>query len=530
MTRSFLEHTLSSAATRREFVADSLRSATALVAFGMLPARRDDPRWHARAYPFTLGVASGDPAPDGFVAWTRLAPDPIRGGGMPDRQVPVRWEVASDDTFRRIVKRGEALALPELAHSVHVEVGDLAPGGEYFYRFAAGGELSPVGRALTAPALGAAHAQLRFAFVSCQHYEQGYFTAFRHLSRDNVDVVVHLGDYIYEYGIAENNPTPIRRHNGDEIVTLEDYRNRFALYKSDVDLQSAHASAPFIVTWDDHEVENNYATDISENNDPPQQFLVRRAAAYRAYYEHLPLRRTSLPAGRAMQMYRRVPYGTLATFNVLDGRQYRSDQPCADGRKPRCAETFDANRTMLGAEQEKWLLDGLAGSTARWNLLANQVVMGDNMIRRPEEPENTYPLDTWNGYVAQRQRILDFLATRKAANPVVLTGDIHVSIAMDLRADWAKTSAPTVGVELVGTSISSGGDGEQMNDWGRRTLGYNQHMKYFDARRGYVRCTVTRDRLTAEYQVVPLVTLPGGAVQTAATFVVEDGKPALVRG
>jgi len=529
MSRSFRDHILSCASTRREFVADSLRTAAALVALGALPARRDDPPWRAREYPFTLGVASGDPALDGFVAWTRLAPDPIRGGGMPSRQVPVRWEIANDDSFRRIVRRGDALALPELAHAVHVEVGGLSAAREYFYRFVAGGDVSPVGRAVTAPALGAANVQLRFAFVSCQHYEHGYFTPFRHLSRDNVDVIVHLGDYIYEYGIANNNPTPIRRHEGEEVITLKQYRNRFALYKTDSDLQAAHASAPFVVTWDDHEVDNNYADMISESNEPPAQFLARRAAAYQAYYEHLPLRRSSVPSGSTMRIYRRVPYGTLATFNVLDSRQYRSDQPCGDGRKPRCADATDANRTMLGSEQEKWLLDGLAGSTSRWNLLANQVVMGDNASRRPDDPQLTYPLDTWNGYVAQRQRVLDFLATRKPSNPVVLTGDIHVSLALDLRANWSNRAAPTVGVELVGTSISSGGDGRQMTDYGELILANNPHMKFFDGRRGYVRCTLTRERLTAEYQIVPLVTRLGGTVETAASFVVEDGKPALVR-
>ncbi|MGH7711584.1 MAG: alkaline phosphatase D family protein [Gemmatimonadaceae bacterium] len=525
-----LRHALTSASSRRAFVADSLRSAAALIAFGALPGRRDDATWRARAYPFTLGVASGDPAPDGFVAWTRLAPDPIRGGGMPARRVPVSWEVAADDTFRRIIQRGNALALPELAHSVHVEVAGLSPSREYFYRFLAGGDASSVGRAVTAPALGAANAQLRFAFCSCQHYEHGYFTAFRHLTADNVDLVAHLGDYIYEYGIATNNPTPIRRHDGDEIVTLEQYRNRFALYKSDTDLQSAHASAPFIVTWDDHEVENNYANSISENNDPPEVFLRRRAAAYQAYYEHLPLRRSSVPDGGSMQLYRRVPYGSLATFNVLDERQYRSDQPCGDGRKPRCAEATDPARTLLGTQQEEWLLGGLAASQSRWNFLANQVVMGDNMIRRPDETENTYPLDTWNGYLAQRQRVLDLFASRKVRNPVVLTGDIHVNIAMDLRADWSNPSALPVGVELVGTSISSGGDGSQMTDWGRWTLGYNPHMKYFDARRGYVLCTVTPKRLTADYRIVPLVTRLAGPVETAVSFVIEDGEPQLQRG
>jgi alkaline phosphatase D len=530
MTDSFRRHILTSPSTRRDFVVDSLRSAAALVAFGTLPSDRGARLWNARAYPFTLGIASGDPAPDGFVAWTRLAPDPIRGGGMPERPVAVGWEIAADDSFRRIVKRGEARALPELAHSVHVEVNGLLPDREYFYRFVAGGDVSPVGRAVTAPALGAAVDGLRFAFVSCQHYEQGYYTAFRHLAADDVDLVVHLGDYIYEYGIANNNPNPIRRHDGDEIVTLEQYRNRFALYKSDSDLQSAHASAPFIVTWDDHEVENNYANAISENNDAPEVFLARRAAAYQAYYEHLPLRRTSLPSGPSMRVYRRVQYGSLASFNVLDERQYRSDQPCGDGRKPRCAEAMDPNRTLLGAEQERWLLDSLSASKTRWNFLANQVVMGDNVLRRPNETQDTYPLDTWNGYIAQRQRVLDFLATGKVSNPVVLTGDIHVNIAMDLRADWATPSSPTVGVELVGTSMSSGGDGQQMPDWGKWTLDRNPHMKYFDGRRGYVRCSVTPKHLTVDYRIVPLVTRLGGPVETARVFMVEDGKPALQEG
>lgn len=520
---------LSSRSSRREFVAQSFRTAVGVIALGALPARRDDPAWRARAYPFTLGVASGDPASDGVVLWTRLAPDPVRGGGMPQRPVPVRWELAADDGFRRVVRRGDALALPQLAHAVHVELGGLAPAREYFYRFSAGGDVSPVGRALTAPALGAPHAAMRFAIASCQHYEQGYFTAYRHLAADNPDFIVHLGDYIYEYGIALNNPSPIRRHEGDEIVTLEQYRNRYALYKSDGDLQAAHAAAPFIAVWDDHEVENNYADAVSENNDPPERFLARRAAAYQAYYEHLPLRRASLPEGASMRLYRRVPVGGLATFNVLDSRQYRSDQPCGDGRKPRCAEALNESRTMLGAEQERWLLDGLAASTTRWNFLANQTVMGDNAYRRPDEPELTYPLDTWNGYIAQRQRILDFLERRTPSNPVVLTGDIHVNLALELRARWEDPHAPNVGVEFVGTSISSGGDGQQLTGPGRIILANNAHMKFFDGRRGYVRFTVSPDRLVADYRVVPVVTRPDGNVETAASFVVENGRPQLVR-
>lgn len=528
MSDFFLRHALSSESTRRDFIGQTFRGAAALIALGTLPAPRDASPWTARAYPFALGVASGDPTPDGFVAWTRLAPDPIIGGGMPARPVPVRWEVAADDNFRRIVQRGEASALPDLAHSVHVEVDSLSPAREYFYRFIAGGEISQVGRAVTAPALGAANAELRFAFVSCQHYENGYYTAYHHLAADNVDLIVHLGDYIYENGIGDP-ATIVRHHDGDEIITLAQYRNRLALYKSDRDLQNAHASAPFVVTWDDHEVDNNYANAISEKNEAPDVFLARRAAAYQAYYEHLPLRRSSVPRGPSMLLYRRASFGSLATFHVLDERQYRSDQPCGDGRKPRCAEAHDPARTMLGAEQERWLLDGLATSRARWNFLANQVVMGDNKIRRTDESEDTYPLDTWNGYLAQRQRILDVFAARKVANPIVLTGDIHVSIAMDLRADWANPTAPPVGVELVGTSISSGGDGRQVTDVGRLVLANNPHMQFFDGRRGYVRVAVTRERLTADYRIVPYVSRYGAAAETSATFVVENGMPRLQR-
>ena len=359
---------------RRGFL--TLAGAAGVAAVSQSPlARAGRDATRVTGYPFTLGVASGDPAPDGAVLWTRLAPAPLSGGGMPSRRVPVDYEVAHDERFRRTVQRGTVQSRPELGHSVHVELEGLEPGREYFYRFTAAGDQSPVGRTRTAPARGAALDRLAFAFVSCSQYEHGYFTAYRHLAQEELDVVVHLGDYIYEYApnvysTPGGNP---RAHSSREITTLEDYRNRHAQYKTDPDLQAAHAAAPWVITWDDHELDNNWADEIPEDGQPRGAFLRRRAAAFQAYYEHMPLRRTSRPRGIDLQLYRRVAFGDLATFHVLDTRQFRSDQACGDGRRTGCDERLDPARSITGDAQERWLLDGLEDSRARWNVLAQQV-------------------------------------------------------------------------------------------------------------------------------------------------------------
>ena len=330
---------------RRRFVKLSGASAAALV-FGAGPfSEKAASRPKFSGYPFRLGVASGDPLPDGVVLWTRLAPKPLADdghGGMPDRNVPVRWEVAADEGFRKVVRRGTEVARPELAHSVHVEVEGLAPARWYYYRFKAGDEISPVGRTRTAPAPGAKVSELSFAFASCQQFEHGYFTAYRRMAEEDLDLVVHLGDYIYEYGPNEYVAPGgnVRQHVGEEIQSLADYRQRHAQYKGAPNLRRAHAAFPWIVTWDDHDAENNYADEISENDDPPEVFLRRRANAYQAYYEHMPLRRSSVPRGPDMRLYRRLTYGDLAEFNVLDTRQYRSDQPCGDDFPDDCRGRF----------------------------------------------------------------------------------------------------------------------------------------------------------------------------------------------
>ena len=479
-------------------------------------------------YPFTLGVASGDPSPDGVVLWTRLAPAPLSGGGMPQRRIPVDVEVSADERFVQVVQRGRTMARPEAGHSVHVELQGLEPGREYFFRFRAAGELSPVGRTRTAPAAGAPLDAMAFAFVSCSQYEHGYFTAYGHLAQEDVDVVLHLGDYFYEYApnvytSPGGNP---RAHWGREVTDLEDYRNRHAQYKTDPDLQAAHAAHPWIITWDDHELDNNWADEIPEDAQPRAQFLRRRAAAFQAFWEHMPLRRQSRPRGIDLQLYRRIAYGDLAEFNVLDTRQYRSDQACGDTRAIDCEERLDPSRTITGAEQEAWLLDGLGASRARWNVLAQQVFFAQRDLEAG--PVQAFSMDAWDGYVASRDRILGGILERRVANPVVLTGDVHQHWAGDLKADFADPDSRTIGSELVCTSITSNGDGtDEPTPAAQVALAENPHLKFNSNRRGYVRCALDRREWRADFRVLPYVKRPGAPISTARSFTIEAGNPGL---
>ena len=503
--------------TRRRFLIQS-GALLALTATGRARQARFS------ADPFTLGVASGDPLPDGFVLWTRLALDPLNGGGMAPENVTVDWQVATDERMSRIVKSGRAVATPQLGHSVHVEVSGLEPARWYWYRFRAGDAESAVGRSRTTPRAGSRLDRLTFAFASCQHYETGLYTAYEHMSEEELDLVIHLGDYIYE-GFAR--PGFVRQHQGGEAMTLEGYRNRYAQYKSDPLLQRAHARFPWIVTWDDHEVDNNYAGEIAEDSEDRAEFLARRASAYQAYYEHMPLRRTSLPKGSQMLLYRRVAFGDLAEFNVLDTRQHRTDQPCGDGAKPQCLDSLGERATLLGPAQERWLLDGLDRSRAHWNVLAQQVLMAK--VDRQPGPEELYGMDQWSGYEAARNRLLRFLADRRPSNPIVITGDIHSNWVCDLKLDFRRPESPTVGTEFVGTSISSGGDGSDTLPVIEAILQENPHVKFYNSQRGYVRCLVTRERWQSDFRIVPHVTRPGAPVLTRASFVAENGRPGAER-
>ena len=511
--------------SRRRFLGSAAAAALAAGAAQVPLARAQRGPARVVGYPFTLGVASGDPLPDSVVLWTRLAPAALSGGGMPDRPVEVQWEIAHDEGFSRVARRGTDVARPDLGHSVHAEPEGLEPGREYFYRFIAEGEASPTGRAKTAP-IGSP-ASLAFAFASCQQYEHGYFTAYRHMAQEDLDFVVHLGDYIYEYEPNDFRAAGgnVRAHSGPEIFTLDDYRNRYAQYRTDPDLQAAHAAFSWLVTWDDHEVDNNWADEVPEDGQTREAFLRRRASAFQAYYEHMPLRRAARPTGIDLQLYRRLAFGDLASFNVLDTRQYRSDQACGDRSEVGCEERREPGRTLTGEEQERWLLDGLGASRATWNVLAQQVFFA----QRDFNPDDTqrFSVDAWDGYPANRDRILRFVEERNVANPIVLTGDVHNNWACDLKADFDDPDSRTLGSEFVGTSISTGGNGTDTTPFGEGVVGENPHIKFNNAQRGYVRCALDRQAWRTDYRVMPYVKRPGAPVETRRSFVVEAGDPGL---
>ncbi|MGH3326282.1 MAG: alkaline phosphatase D family protein [Streptomycetales bacterium] len=516
------------AVTRRGFLAGSMVTASAALPGWVAPAAALAAPSARIADPFTLGVASGDPAPDGVVLWTRLAPDPLADdgrGGMPDLEIPVQWQVATDEGFRNVVRSGRVDARSEHAHSVHVEVSGLRPGRDYFYRFRVRREISPVGRTRTAPGTGARLSSLAFAFASCQRFPSGFYTAYRDMADQELDFVVHLGDYLYEggdQGGLGRGHLPSR-----EITTLADYRVRHAQYRTDPNLQAAHAAFPWIVTWDDHEVDNNYAGAEADPDAPPEQFLARRAAAYRAYFEHLPLRRSSVPRGPDALLFRRLTFGDLAEFNVLDTRQFRDDQPDCAGQKVTdgyCEPALDPARTMLGREQRRWLFGGLGNSGARWNILAQQILFAQKDNKPAlDEAEYVGGGDQWDGYKAERDAILGFLAESRVPNPIVLTGDWHRNAVYDLKADFSDPDSATLGVEFVGTSISSGGD--QAHPVTSYEDPDDPHERFLNTNRGYVLCDLTGERWRSRFRIVSTVSAPQAVASTLETFLVEDGRP-----
>ncbi|RKK05615.1 alkaline phosphatase [Pseudoroseomonas wenyumeiae] len=477
--------------------------------------------------PFTLGVASGDPWPDGVVLWTRLAPEPLAGGGMPRAAIPVRWEVAEDPGFTAIAATGEELARPELAHAVHAEVGGLLPGRAYFYRFRLGEWLSPTGRTRTAPAVDATPAKLRFVNAGCQNYQQGLYTAWRHVAEEeDLDFVFHYGDYIYESG---RSASAIRPHNGPEPLSLDEYRARYALYKLDPDLAAAHAAHPFLPSFDDHEVQNNWAGPFSQDDGsnpnrpavPPEIFALRKQAAFQAWYEHMPLRRAQLPRGPEIEAYRALRYGRLLDIAVLDTRSFRTDQPCGDGVKPACAAQQDPAAQMIGPAQQEWLAKGLGRSEARWQLLAQQVPM--LRVDSGQDTVPRLPMDKWDGYPAARRRVLE--ALQGVPNLVVASGDVHMALAGTLRPDYDREDSPATGTEFTATSISSGGDGSESRPSSARELARNPHLAFTNNRRGYTLHEVSRDSFTATFRAVAQVSTPGAAREDRARFVVEAGRP-----
>lgn len=489
--------------------------------------------------PFSLGVAAGDPTPDGFVLWTRLAPDPLSAdpkgpGGLRTGNIEIAYEIATDPNMREIVRRGTAVAEAAYAHSVHLEVHGLTPARPYWYRFMSGAAQSRIGKVATLPALGARVDNLRFAFVSCSNYEQGYFSAYRHLADEQPDLVLFLGDYIYEY-IERRRPTVRLHSDGVEATSLPTYRNRYAQYRQDPDLQRLHATAPMLVTWDDHEVDNDYAGEWSATFADPVKFAARRAAAYQAFYEHMPLRPVRYNArAHSVRLHDRFAFGDLVEFSVTDPRQYRSRQACSippnrgGGRVEtiaRCAEIVDPARSFLGLAQEGWLTDGLGQAKARWNVIAQSTLMSQ-WRQRMQDGNVGFSTDNWNGYPASRARLLRHIHDARIANPVVIGGDVHSFWTNDLKLDFDDPKSPTVATEFVGTSVTSAGPNYEAYV---KNLPDNPHVKFFESRRrGYVSVDLTRNRMTTRFRNVSDVRAADASVATLKSFVVEDGKTGAV--
>lgn len=516
-----------SGSERRQWLARSAHLSAALLAWYAPSARSAVPAGGAFASdPFALGVASGAPAEDSVVIWTRLCTDPLSIEGLGAQQWSVGWECAEDEAFRRVVRRGQVVAHPDQGHSVHVEVDGLLPGRPYWYRFHVGrgasAATSPVGRTLTAPPRASAGGALRFAFASCQQFEQGWYSAWRHMLDESPDLVVFLGDYIYESSWGRRR---VRTHGRSEPFTLDEYRARHALYRSDPHLQRMHAVAPWLVTWDDHEVDNDYARDRAE--DLAEGFPARRAAAYQAFFEHMPLRELARPRDGVMRLYSHHRFGALAEFFVLDDRQYRDHQACPrPGRGgsrlvTECDERLDPARTLLGFEQERWLEAGFAGSRARWNVIAQQTLF--SQLDSAQGPGERFWTDGWDGYPAARRRLTDSVLRTKLANPLIIGGDVHANWVCDVLEDFERPRSRVIATEFCGTSITSQGRPQRQIDLERVE---NPHVRFAEStHRGYVSMRLTSDRCEVALRVLDDVTDPHTAIRTRAAFVVESGHP-----
>jgi alkaline phosphatase D len=468
--------------------------------------------------PFTLGVASGDPRPDSVVLWTRLAPDPLAAdglGGMPDEPVDVAWVVRARGTSN-VLSEGVATAIREHGHTVHVVVNDLRAATAYDYAFTVGSFTSATGTFATLP--DGSPERFSLAVVNCQWFETGAYAAYRHLVDEPVDLVLHLGDYIYEYAGATEGPrTTVPDH---ALETLADYRLRYASYRLDPDLQAAHARFPFVVTWDDHEVANNYMGDVIGDLDPGAA-TARKAAAYQAWWEHLPVR-FDPPDGSELAVYQAFDVGDLARVYVLDQRQYSDVPPCRDdpgaqGDFGDCAaRTDDADRTRLGAEQEAWFADQTAASRATWNLVGNPVVLA-GVDGGNDADGSKYYLDTWDGFPTARHRFIEQLATMD--NPVVLTGDYHAGMVLDVHErPFDGDGGAVVATELMSPAISSP---LFPDDVSARTPQLRQQLN----EHGYLTVAVEPERLTAQFRVLADVADPESTISTAATWVIQAGNP-----
>jgi alkaline phosphatase D len=516
--------TTPSSIDRRRFLEHTWRGVGASLSLALIPGQDFFAFRRFGDTPFTLGVASGDPTPDGIVLWTRLAPEPANPAALGRARIPVGWRIATDSRLRHVVRRGVSLAVPELAHSVHVEAEGLFPGRDYFYQFDVRGEESPIGHFRTAPARYELVRELRFAFATCQDWPSGFYVAYRDMLANDLDLVLHLGDYTYEYAIGGTARGVVPEGFSEETVDLRTYRLRHTLYKLDPDLQAAHAKFPFAVIWDDHEVQNDYSGLAPEWGSPSPEFTARRAAAYQAYYEHMPIR---LAVARhphpGLRIYRRLQYGRLAEFTMLDDRQYRTDNPCGDGESLRCDQALTGDYTMLGRQQEGWVARGFDHSNARWNIVAQQLLIAQ--LEHATIQPNWFWNDAWDGYPRARQRLLEQVVASKLRNPVFLTGDWHSTFVNDLKLDFTEESSDTIATEFVTPAITSGGDGTPYGPYYAPMIPFNPHIKYYEGdRRGYFKASVTSRRMKLDLRLMTSVESPSGYGYTEGSWVVEDGE------
>jgi alkaline phosphatase D len=480
---------------------------------------------------FTLGVASGSPRETSIVLWTRLAPNPLQGGGMPAGLASVRWRLCADAAMRRTLRQGVVETSEAKAHAVHVTVQGLEPGREYFYQFAYGDEESAVGRTKTAdPRAKTA----KLALANCQAWETGQYAAYRDMAEWTPDCVIHVGDYIYEGAtqqLGERRRTVageevrfeiVRQHDGPETVTLYDYRNRYALYRSDPHLQAAHGAAPWIVAMDDHEVDNNWAGGVPQDPEKqsPLEFAVRKLAAFQAFYEHMPIEQPPILNGLEgrLQMHGAYRFGP-AHVNLLDTRQFRTDQVCGQGFPGDfpCADLNDPRQSMTGAAQEAWLLEQLKNSNARYNVIASQTWFAP--FEYVDDPNaRKWNMDQWDGYPLQRQRLID--AMDGVSHPVVLSGDWHCAMASTIHKAPGDAKSSRVGHNFAATSISS------ICSWWpeiHRSKEANAHVAHVDGKqRGYLRCEADARNFAALFRTVANPVDANSAVATNQDIRIAD--------
>ncbi|RZQ65377.1 alkaline phosphatase D family protein [Amycolatopsis suaedae] len=445
--------------------------------------------------PFTLGVASGDPVADGVVLWTRLAPQPLaEEQPLPDT-VQVDWTVAADRDFRRVVSSGSVAATAARGHSVHVPLRGLEPGLRYYYRFTALGRTSRTGRTRTAP--DGRVTRVRFASANCQAFHDGFYAAHRGIAREDLDFVVHLGDYVYEHGKVGGNP--VRDHEGPEVTTLPAYRRRHALYKGDPSLREAHAAHPWFLTWDDHEVVNDYS-----GTSP--SLRARRDAAYQAWVEHMPV---DAPNPLTPPVYKQRRWGNLLDLSILDLRQFRSAQNLPDG-------------TILGAEQKAWLKQRVDQAGDAWHCWVNSIMLS----QLARKGGGYYFTDQWDGFLAERKEVLSHVHEAGMRDLVVITGDWHSAFVDDIRPDFDNPDSPVIGTEFTAHSVASGAYSPEWNATNGPVMGAaNPHLKYFEGNRyGYDVYEVNPRRWSTHMRVIGDRRDPRSPVSTLTTFHVDRGR------